>query len=240
MEMQLLPEHPPRGRGFSVIAHNQPSRVVGGDFYDFVKTDTNGGFGLVIADVSGHNVGAALLMAEVRTFIQAEAKSLRNPSEILCTLNEFLYDDLTRAELFITMFYLTYDAGMGELSFANAGHNPPMVWRSGTQSCEWLDAEGLILGVKRNIVFEKKQVQLRPGDILLLYTDGITEATNPDNEMFGEDRLCSLLKAYHTLPSHQIIDTLFKKVRSFAGDQALADDISLVVMKLEKQRSEID
>jgi sigma-B regulation protein RsbU (phosphoserine phosphatase) len=154
-------------------------------------------------------------------------------SEIL-TPQRVLYEDLARQSS--SSPYTSTTMRHGALSYANAD-NPPMVWRSDAQTCEWLDAEGLILGVKRTIVYERKQVQLHPGDILLLYTDGITEATNPDKEMFGEDRLCSLLKAYHTLPPHQIIEALFKKLRSFAGDQVLTDDISLVVMKLERQQA---
>ena len=240
IQLGLLPTCALEIPGISLAGTCIPAREVGGDYYDYISRGP-AALDLVIADVSGHNVGAALLMAEVRTFIQAEAKNLRNPGDMLCTLNEFLFEDLTRAELFITVFYLTYDASMQELSFANGGHNRPMVWRSGTQSCEWLDAEGLILGVMRNVDYEKKQVPLYPGDILLLYTDGITEAANPDKEMFGEDRLFSLFKQCHTLPPQQIIDSLLKQVRSFTGNHTLVDDVSLVVMKLEQtERSEID
>lgn len=238
IQMGLLPACSPEIQGVSLAGMCIPAREVGGDYFDYFSRGP-ALLELVIADVSGHNVGAALLMAEVRTFIQAEAKRLQNPDEILFALNEFLYEDLTRAELFITMFYLTYDANSGELSFANAGHNPPLVWRADTRSCEWLDAEGLILGVTRSIAYEKKLVRLSPGDILLLYTDGITEASNSGKEMFGEDRLCSLLSRYQTLPPQQIIDSLLQQVRSFADNQALVDDVSLVVMKLEPQPDEI-
>ncbi|MCM2359992.1 MAG: serine/threonine-protein phosphatase, partial [Geobacteraceae bacterium] len=128
-------------------------------------------------------------------------------------------------------------ADTGKLSFASAGHNPPLVWRSGSRSCERLDAEGLILGVKRNVAFEEKQVRLLPGDILLLYTDGITEAANPDGEFFGEERLCTLLDEYHALPPLQIMENLLSQVRLFTGTLSLVDDISLVIMQLEPPQS---
>lgn len=232
IQMGLLPTRAPDMAGISLAGACVPAREVGGDYYDFLLRGATG-LDLVIADVSGHNVGAALLMAEVRTIIQAEARIVRGPGEILGVLNEFLYEDLTRAELFITTFYLNYDTGTRKLSFASAGHNPPMLRRSNSRTCECLDAEGLILGIKRNVAFEEKQVQLEPGDVLLLYTDGITEAANPDGEFFGETRLCSLLAEYHALHPQQIIENLLAQVRSFAGSQNLSDDVSLVVMKVD-------
>jgi serine phosphatase RsbU (regulator of sigma subunit) len=156
----------------------------------------------------------------------------------LSALNDCLYDDLTRSELFITMFYLNFDSDRKRLSFSNAGHNPPVVWRSNSQTCEWLDAEGLILGVKRDVHFEEKQVQLRTGDILVLYTDGITEAANPDELLFGESRLCALLEEFHALSPQQIVENVLEQVRCFTGTQSLVDDVSLVVMKLENGHGE--
>ena len=219
IQLGLLPTRAPDITGISLVGTCVPAREVGGDYYDFLTHGANV-LDLVIADVSGHNVGAALIMAETRAFIQAEAKNIQSPREILSSLNELLYEDLTRAELFITMFYLSYDAERLKLSFASAGHNPPMVWRSNLQTCERLDAEGLILGVKRKVAFEEKQVQLQPGDVLLMYTDGITEATDPAGVLFGEDRLCALIEEYQALPPQQILTNLLKQVRSFAGTQS--------------------
>ena len=232
IQMGLLPTRAPDITGVSLAGTCVPAREVGGDYYDFLPRGTDT-LDLIIADVSGHNVGAALIMTEVRTLIQAEANIIRSPGEILNALNEFLYEDLTCAELFITMFYLNYDAHMRKLSFANAGHNLPMIWRSNSHTCERLDAEGLILGVKRKVAFEERKAEMQPGDILLLYTDGITEAANPAGIFFGEDRLRGLLNEYHALPPQQIIDNVLSQVRSFAGTQSLIDDVSLVIMKVE-------
>ncbi|MBI2355066.1 MAG: SpoIIE family protein phosphatase [Deltaproteobacteria bacterium] len=232
IQMGLLPTRAPDIKGISLAGTCIPAREVGGDYYDFLPRGGHS-LDLVIADVSGHNVGAALIMAEVRTFIRAEARNIRSAGELIGALNEFLHDDLTRAELFITMFYLTYDSDMRRISFANSGHNHPLLWRSDSRSCEWLDAEGLVLGVKRDVAFEEKQVRLQPGDILLLYTDGITETENPAGAFFGEERLCALIGEYHALPPPQIIDNLLNQVRLFAGTRNLVDDISLVIMRIE-------
>jgi serine phosphatase RsbU (regulator of sigma subunit)/Na+/proline symporter len=228
----LLPAASPQVKGISLAGICVPAREVGGDYYDYLPTGSDA-LDLIIADVSGHNVGAALIMTEVRTFIHAEANSIRTPREIMSALNEFLYEDLTRTELFITMFYLSYDAGLRKLSFANAGHNRPILWRAALGECEYMDAEGLILGIKRKVAFEQKQVQLQAGDILLLYTDGITEAANQAGELFGEGRLCQLLQDYRHLPPRQIIDNLLDQARLFAGTNTLVDDVSLVVMRVE-------
>jgi serine phosphatase RsbU (regulator of sigma subunit) len=232
----LLPTRPPDIVGVSLAGTCLPASEVGGDYYDFLPRGTDA-LDLVIADVSGHNVGAALIMAETRAYIQAEARDLQSPGDMLSVLNDLLYEDLSRVDLFITMFYLTYKGDIRKLFFASAGHNPPLVWRSNSQTCEWLDAEGLILGVKKKVTFEEKETHLHPGDILLLYTDGITETTNPDGQFFGEDRLCSLVVQFHTLNPQQIIDKMLIHVRSFAETQFLIDDVSLIVMKIEENNS---
>ena len=232
IQLSLLPTSLPEIPGISLAGICVPARQIGGDYYDILCNDT-GSVDLVIADVSGHNVGAALIMAETRTFIQATAKTVRSVSTIMEELNEFFFEDLGRAELFITMFYLRYHIASGMLNYASAGHNPPLVWRFGTEACERLDAEGLILGIKQNVVFEERQVHLGPGDILLLYTDGVTEAETPDGAFFGEDRLCSLLREYRTLPPKQIVADILDQVRLFTGQHSFNDDISLVIMKIE-------
>jgi serine phosphatase RsbU (regulator of sigma subunit) len=235
IQLTLLPNDSPDILGISLAGKCVPSRVIGGDYYDFLHLGKNA-LDLLIADVSGHNVGTALFMAEVRTFIQASEKCILRPGDILSALNEFLYEDLTRAELFITMFYLKFNAVSRNLSFANAGHNRPMVWRKDALSCEWLDAEGLILGVKRGVKFEEREMNLREGDILLLYTDGITEAADADGVFFGEERLCTMLQDCHSLPPQQIIENLLREVRAFTGSESFVDDVSIVVMKVEELR----
>ena len=231
IQLGLLPTRIPDIPGLSLAGKCVPARQVGGDYYDFLprgeqKVD------LVIADVSGHNVGAALLMAETRTFIQARAQDLHKAAEIMKALNAFFYDDLTRAELFITMFYLKYDADSRLLTFANAGHNNPFIWRAGTNACERIDAEGLILGVRKEVAFEERQAKMEPGDVLLLFTDGISEAMDTEGNFFGEERLCELLQEHHELAPSEMIEEFLKQARLFTGMQNFPDDVSLVVMKV--------
>ena len=233
IQLGLLPLHVPLVSGVALAGSCVPARQVGGDYYDFLPRN-NGNLDLVIADVSGHNVGAALIMAETRTFIQARAQAITGVGDIMSALNEFFYEDLTRAELFITMAYLKYDPQTREVVYASAGHNPPLLFRADSGVCERLDAEGMILGVKRQIYFEEKKQQLRPGDLLLLYTDGMTEAENPAGEFFGEARLCAALGRNHRLSPPQIIETLLAEVRAFTSLQTFNDDVSLVVLQVRE------
>ncbi len=137
--------------------------------------------------------------------------------QVLRDLNELLCDDLTEAELFITMFYFSFLPETRTLKYANAGHNFALLLRSGDDTCTPLDAEGLVLGVVRVVDFEERSVQLSIGDKLLLYTDGVTEAQNPQGDFLGLDRLCEAFSAYRTLAPEALIRQLFNEVRGFCG-----------------------
>ncbi|WP_305044358.1 SpoIIE family protein phosphatase [Geoalkalibacter sp.] len=232
IQMSLLPASTPKLDGLSLAGICVPASQVGGDYYDYLVRDDKS-IDLVIADVSGHNVGAALLMAETRTFIQARARGIHTPSQLLAELNRFFYEDLTRAELFITLFYLNFNTETRRLTYANAGHNPPLVWRFGKRACEWLDAEGLILGVRREVAFQEEHTSLNPGDVVLLYTDGIIEAHNDRGELFGTERLCTLLQEHHALNPEQLIPCILDQVRLFTGVQNFADDVSMIALRVE-------
>lgn len=231
IQLSFLPESPPELSGIDMGGRCISAAHVGGDYYDFFRRDEHT-VDLLIADVSGHSVGAALVMSEVRTLLRAQVNSAHNTSSILQRLNNQLYDDLTRAELFITMFYAKYNATTGRLSYANAGHNHPMIYRKGLSDCIELDAEGLILGVKRSVVFEERTIELQKGDVLLFYTDGLTEATNPEGDMFENGRVCSHLGSVSHLPIPEMIDSFYQAVIDFTGSTTLQDDISIVVLKI--------
>ncbi len=233
IQLGLLPTQTPKTTGISLAGICVPARQVGGDYYDYLERGENG-IDLIIADVSGHNVGAALIMAEARTFIQAQARQIDSANEIMEAINRFFYADLTRAELFITMFYLKYNSANHEMAYASAGHNPPLIWRRDSNACEWLDAEGLILGIRKEVVFEEKKGTLNPGDLVLLYTDGIIEAENAREGFFGRDRLCALVSEYHDRPPQEIINNLLDQVRLFTGMQTFNDDVTMIVMRVEK------
>ena len=231
IQISLLPENVPELFGVEIAGRCISAAHVGGDYYDFFRSSDQT-LDVLIADVSGHSVGAALIMAEVRTLLRAQVNSAHSASAILNTLNSQLYDDLTRAELFITMFYAKYNSATGRLSYSNAGHNHPLLRTAGVNSCMKLDTEGLIIGVKPSVVFEERSIELASGDVLLFYTDGLTEARAPDGEMYGTDRVCMHLGALSHLSGQEIIDFLYNEIYEFTGSGTLQDDVSVVVLKI--------
>lgn len=231
IQKSFLPDSAPAIAGADIAGRCISAAHVGGDYYDFFLRNDHT-VDIVIADVSGHSVGAALIMSEVRTLLRTEANASRRPHEILELLNNQLYDDLTRAELFITMFYAKYNAETGILSYANAGHNHPVLQQLDESIPLELDAEGLILGVKKDIFFEEMAVKLTTGDVLLLYTDGLTEACNSHGEMFETSGVYSHLKTCLNFSADEILDSFYIKIHDFTGTHTLQDDISLVVVKI--------
>ncbi|MEA3465410.1 MAG: SpoIIE family protein phosphatase [Thermodesulfobacteriota bacterium] len=231
IQLGLLPDKMPQLPGVDIAAICVPAKQVGGDYYDFIVQPPN--LDIVIADVSGHNIGAALLMAEARTFIQARAQQLPSSQAILDVLNRFMHDDLTKAELFITMFYLQYNSDKQQISYANAGHNHPLILRKGSKTFEELDTEGLILGIINDVTFEQRHCPLNTGDLLMLYTDGIIEAENNLEEMFGMEQLKSAILENADLSAQEIIDNTMSLARMFQGRRHFNDDVTIVVLKID-------
>jgi len=231
IQRALLPAVPPIAPGVRCAGRWVPAAHVGGDYYDFFPRE-DGSLDTVIADVSGHSVGAALIMTEARSVIRTQARSGGSPAAIVGSLNETLYDDLTRAELFITMFYASYRPASRILTYASAGHNPPLLYRRAEGGCQELDAEGLILGVRPQVAFEEREVRLEPGDLLFFYTDGITESDDGRGELFGVGRLCSILTSRHGDEPEAIINAVLAELAAFTGGRPPADDICMVAVKI--------
>jgi sigma-B regulation protein RsbU (phosphoserine phosphatase) len=231
IQLSLLPTVPPALPGMIIAGRCLPAAHVGGDYYDyFLRGDDT--LDIVIADVSGHNVGAALIMAETRSVLRAHVQRTVHPGELMRLLNDVLYDDLTRSELFISMFYVSYSFKTRLLRYCNAGHNRPLLLKRKAPGCSDLDTEGLILGVLPEVDFEEKSVRLDPGDIVLLYTDGIIEAQNATGEFFGVDRLCRTLHHLREETPEAIVSALFENLDEFLGESVPQDDITLVALKL--------
>ncbi|GFO56281.1 sodium/solute symporter serine/threonine phosphatase [Geomonas sp. Red276] len=229
IQLSLLPEHPPEVLGIRIACRCTPATHVGGDYYDFFQR-TEDQVDTVMADVSGHSVGAALIMVETRSVLRTQMQATRAPREILRVLNELLYHDLTRAELFITMFCGKYDGTTHTFSYANAGHTRPLLYHKG--KWEELDAEGLILGVEMDVLFEQKEVTLAPGDLLFIYTDGIIEAEGKNGELFGVERLTATLTRLLDQEPDAIVEEVMVEVTAFTSPSPLQDDISMVVIKV--------
>jgi len=232
IQRSLLPENFPLIPGVSLAGRCMTAKQVGGDYYDFLPRDGDH-FDLVIADVSGHDIGAALLMAEARTFIRSQAHRRIYPNDMMDEVNHFFLHDLSQAELFITMFYVNYNYRDRLLKYSSAGHNRPLLWDNNYRVVVSLDAEGLIFGVKENVNFEMKKRHLSPGDVLLLYTDGVTEAENSKGEFFGESRLMTLLQENHMLSVDELVDTLFHQLRIFTGSSNFRDDVTVLILKTD-------
>ncbi len=231
IQLSLLPDKPPQIFGIELAGRCYPAAHVGGDYYDFLQRDENT-IDLLISDVSGHSVGAALIMAEMRTLLRAKSSLAVSPASILEILNNQLYDDLTRSELFITMFYARYNAATGRLTYSNAGHNKPLVHRKGEESCIELDTDGMILGILPEVFYEERSINLLDGDTLLFYTDGIPEASDKSGNLLGTERVCQQLSGYSSLTVDEIADSFFELVKWYTQSDVLQDDLSMVVMKI--------
>jgi phosphoserine phosphatase RsbU/P len=231
IQLSLLPPSPPALAGVDCAGRCVPATHIGGDYYDIVLHGNQ--LDLVIADVSGHSVGAALIMVETRSVLRAQLESLQSPAEVVSALNELLHDDLSRAELFITMTCLSYDTESGLLRYTNAGHPPSLLYRPASATFDLLDAEGLILGVQRGVEFEERTLQTESGDLLLLYTDGIIEAEGTTGELFGTWRLQELLAREYRKPAAGIINAVLEAVHAFTGTVSFQDDISMLLLKFE-------
>jgi len=221
-------------KGFDIAAAAIPAREVGGDFYDFIEQDDNLQF--VIADVSGKGVPAALFMALSRIIIRACGAPRKEGFQRLKCANRMIVDDSGSATsgMFVTLFLAGLNRKDRSLIYANAGHNPPLLFRSGSKSIERLDVTGVALGMMADMDYEQRQVALEPGDVLLSYTDGIVEAMNHKEEFFGENRLRSSLASASNLSAQEILDSVLRDLGQFTKGVEQSDDITAIVIKVER------
>jgi serine phosphatase RsbU (regulator of sigma subunit) len=230
IQQRLLPQIAPKIEGMDLAAHNEPAREVGGDFYDFIPVMEDN-LGLVIADVSGKGMPAAMFMGLSRTIIRASATGDPAATNAIQQANELICRDSTSG-MFVTLFYAVLNTRWKRLRYVNAGHNPPMVFRKSSDEAIFLRAKGIALGVAHEIDLEELSIDLASGDILVMYTDGITEAINEQEEAFGVERLIQVILTHRDLSSQAIIDQVQHEVISFAGSQPQFDDITLMILKL--------
>jgi serine phosphatase RsbU (regulator of sigma subunit)/CHASE1-domain containing sensor protein/anti-sigma regulatory factor (Ser/Thr protein kinase) len=230
----LLPKGLPKLEGWKIAYRYQPAREVGGDFYDFLRLD-DGRVGLVIGDVSGKGIAAALVMANTQSVLRAVARRGNvAPGRVLAEANEVLYAYIPSGT-FVTCFYGVLDLENGRLVYANAGHDPPYSQRGGDE--QELRARGMPLGLMPDMPYEEKEAVLAAGDDLLLYSDGLVEAHDTKGDMFGFPRLRRLIMAQSTGSGEELIDVLLAELTSFTGaDAEQEDDITLVTLERSKAR----
>jgi sigma-B regulation protein RsbU (phosphoserine phosphatase) len=228
LQLAILPSAFPARPGCDAAARMIPATTMGGDFYDYIELP-DGQIGLVIADVSGHGVPAAFFMAVARTNLRELAARHTDPGECLAETNDALCAQ-NPLDLFVTVFYCILEPKSGGLRYANGGHNPPYVRRA-AGPVEPLDgAGGLVLGAMAGVKYPTHTVQLLRGDRLVLYTDGVTEAFNPTEELYGAQRLVDEVQVHGGGTPTALVERICQSVTNFAGLAPQSDDITLTVL----------
>jgi len=231
IQLTLLPEHLPEIPGYSVIAANDASRAVSGDFYEFQGRDVGDEQVIVIADVSGKGMAASLLAASFDALLMGPIE-VGHPTDLICSKISRRLFMKTPPERYVTAFIAALDPGSGRLSYTNAGHNPGLLFRADT-SVQRLEANGMPLGLFPVVEYEKVETTLARGDMLLLYTDGITEAANPKGDEFGLDRLQDVVAKYTQEPLVAIAVAIETAVEVFADGTPFGDDRTMVLLRRE-------
>ena len=244
IQSRLLPDYCPKIFQVDLAAHCRPALQLGGDYYDFMSIKPNteerikqkGRWALVIGDVMGKGIPAGLLMTMLRGMLRAEVLTGLPPDRILHDLNQLAMYDLDQSHRFVTLFYSDYDPRTKKLRYANAAHNPPLMWKNSQQKVIKLDAEGFVLGLQKDADYKCGEIKLNKSDVILYYTDGITETSNKLGERYGEHNLIvnfsNLCKK--NLSSQEIVNQIFKTLDYYSGkNKPLDDDASVVIFKLE-------
>ena len=232
MQHSILPTEFPESPDYQVFANMEPARDGGGDFFDIIQLE-EGRIGLVIADVSDKGVAAALFMMSSRTLLKVSAITARSldPGQVLGQVNNMLQNE---AAMFVTALYAVYDPAKGELAYANGGHNSPLIIHADGSSTLLPMTGGIALAVMPDIQYQWNTVTLSPGDTVIFYTDGVTEAMNAANEEFGTGRLFEIFSAAPPKDSREATQAVFKAVRSFVGDTPQSDDITCLTLHRSK------
>lgn len=250
IQAQLLPRQCPTIEGVDLAARCNTANKVGGDYYDFIPTtyeqlrkpedpvSREQPWNFAIGDVMGKGVPAGLMMTMLRGMLRAEVLNSHSPSHLLQHLNWVMRTDLESSNRFVTLFCAQYDPRTQVLSYGNAAHNPPLLWQAATGQVVRLDADGMLLGLDMDTRYQENQVQLQPGDTVIYYTDGFTEASDRSGQRFDEDNLIeSFSWACRNLhSSDDILEYLFSMLQRFVGsDREAEDDTTLVVMRVTQQ-----
>lgn len=228
VQSSLLPLKPPQVRGYDIAGRTIPAHEVGGDYFDFIPTDEHK-LSIVVADVSGKGLPASLLMANLQATLRSQAILNAPPHLCIDRTNKLLFQ-ITSTERFVTVFYGVLDAWNHTVQFCNAGHPPPLLFHDHVPPLR-LDAGGLILGVKEDAEYKYGSIEITANSVLVICSDGVTEAVNAKGELFGEERLVDLIHRYRHLTAKDLLDTIISEVDSYTSDSHQVDDVTLVVVK---------
>lgn len=235
VQMRLLPKESPHIPGCDIAGICIPAKEVGGDYYDFVQMSERK-FGIVIGDVSGKGVPAAIYMTLTKGIFQSHAEEQTSPREVLVKVNSLMYRTIERGS-FVSMFYAMLDMKDLTLRYCRAGHNPAIYFQRSNGNSTLLEPAGIALGLEEGEVFnrviQEQELRLHRGDLLVFYTDGFTEAMNKNREEYGEERLLKGIQAHEEKPAREIIEAVCAEVKSFVKDYPQHDDMTMVVVKVQ-------
>ena len=229
MQQSILPMQFPQSPNYQLFAHMEPARSVGGDFYDVVALE-NGRIGVTVADVSDKGVPAALFMMSTRTLIKGAAIGASGPGQVLEEVNNLLHED-NETEMFVTVIYAEYNPANGEFIYASGGHDPPLQVQPDGSSMSLPLTGGIALGLLPELSYRQNSVTLEPGETIVLYTDGVSEAMNGEEEQFGLERLCEAMAARPDEDAQTANQTVFQAVSVFVGDTPASDDITCLTLR---------
>lgn len=228
IQTRLLPKTNPQIKGFDIASKSFPAKEVGGDYYDFISIDENNTV-ICLGDISGKGMPAALLAANLQATLRGLAQFSSSTGECLTRANKLLYR-CTDMQMHATLFYGILDASKNIFHFSNAGHNPPFLIHSDKKVIRLIKG-GIVLGFMEDFRIEEDSVNLKKGDTIIIYSDGITEAMDISSEEYGEENLLSIIKDSLSLDAEKIIENVFESVRSHVQDAPQSDDITIVVIK---------
>jgi len=235
IQSSLLPQELPSYPAVELAAFNLPAMEIGGDYYDCIQIDDKH-IGLAIADVSGKGVGGALMMAVCRSVLRVNAPNVYDPASMLCSLNETLASNLAE-DMFISMLYMVLNLETHQLSFARAGHEAPILIRKGEAKAAQLETNGIVIGLVDKEVFgsaiETQNITLHPGDLLVTYTDGITEAMNSEDEEWGTENLVAAIERMADASAHDLLNDIRQSVLTFVGNNRQYDDMTMLALKIQ-------
>jgi serine phosphatase RsbU (regulator of sigma subunit)/anti-sigma regulatory factor (Ser/Thr protein kinase)/transposase len=239
----LLPSSFPKIEGYELSSYYEAAREVGGDYFDFVEVDKES-LGIVVADVSGKGVPGSLIMTMIRTALRTEARGNKNAADVLARVNEFVINDMKRG-MFVTVFYIILDSHNRTINYASAGHNPMILYRGQTNKSYYLNPRGFPIGLNLpdKTLFRKSiesdTIYLKESDVLIVYTDGITEAMNAQREKFGEERFLSIIRKCGRMKVDPLVDHIRDEIKAFTGGEAQSDDITLVAVREQMKAEDV-
>ncbi len=234
IQQSIFPDHPPEVAGLEIEAKSVPAKEVGGDYYDFIPTSSGEQMGFIIADASGKGLPGTLYMTRSRSVFRVISSEAVHPGEILSRSNSYIAADASSGKgMFITVLYLLYDKEKKQMTCANAGHYPPLWFKAKEKAFGEITASGVPVGILPGQTYAEETIQLASQDILVLYTDGLTEAKAAHGEMFGVERLKRLVEDNSSLSAHDLFQKIQAGIKVFIGDAPPFDDLTLMVIRVK-------